>query len=36
MGGPVPCEETNGWARFLCDFMELIMVLMGMVVSGIS
>ena len=36
MGGPVPCEEMNEWARFLCDFAELVTVLTGMVVSGIS
>ena len=36
MGGPVPCKEMNEWAIFLCNFTELVMVLMGMVVSGIS
>ena len=33
---PVSCEETNGWVGFLCDFVELITVLTGIVISRIS
>ena len=33
---PVSCEEINGWVGFLCDFVELITVVMGIIISRIS